>query len=72
MGKMLFNTESGNLYEVLVRGGGPDHRSFRVEIWSEQKRKWTNAGLDFDTIPTLSDEEVIRKAKDKAEQSVWE
>lgn len=72
MEKMLFNTTSGNLYEVLVRGGGPDHRSFRVEIYSEQNRKWTNAGLDFDTIPSLSDEEVLKIAKEKAEQSVWE
>ena len=69
---MLFNTTSGNLYEVLVRGGGPDYRSFRVEIYSKEKRKWLNAGLDFDTIPSLSDEEIIKKAKDKAEQSVWE
>ncbi len=69
---MLFNTTSGNLYEVLVRGGGPDYRSFRVEIYSKEKRKWLNAGLDFDTIRSLSDEEIIKKAKDKAEQSVWE
>jgi MoaA/NifB/PqqE/SkfB family radical SAM enzyme len=72
MEKMLFNTTSGNLYEVLVSGGGPDYRSFVVEIFQKEKNKWIRAGIKFDTVRGLTDEKIIELAKEMAEQSIFE
>ena len=72
MEKMLFNTPSGNLYEVLQKGGGPDYNRYVVEIWMKEQNEWVRAGIEFDTLPELPEQEVLKIAKEKAEQSVWE
>lgn len=72
MEKMLFNTKSGNLYEVLQKGGGPNYKSFVVEIWIKDRKEWVRAGIEFDTKYGLTDQEIVNIAKEQSEKSIWE
>ncbi len=69
---MLFNSEGGNLFEVLQSGGGPNGRTYIVELWDKQINKWVKTGMSF-TIKSevRNDDEVIQVAKEKVENSIF-
>ena len=50
MEKMLFNSEAGNLFEILQNGGGPNYKSYTVELWDKKSNKWIKSGIYFKEI----------------------
>jgi len=71
MEKMLFNSKSGNLFEVLVSGGGMGTRSFTVQLWSNLKKKWINTHINHTVTYETPLEEVIEVFKEKVENSTF-
>jgi hypothetical protein len=72
MEKTLINSQNGNLYELLIMGGGEGWRQFKLELWSKEKNKWINSGIYFKTLYELEIEKVIEIAKEKIESSIFE
>lgn len=72
MEKTLINSQNGNLYELLVMGGGEGWIQFKVELWSKEKKKWVNSGIYFKALNDIGIEKVIEIAKEKIESSIFE
>jgi hypothetical protein len=70
--KMLFNSEGGNLFEVLQTGGGPNGRTYLVELWNKEINKWVKTGIDFTIVSEARiKKDVIQVAKEKVENSIF-
>jgi hypothetical protein len=73
MEKMLFNSEGGNLFEVLVTGGGPNYRTYIIEIWDKEINKWVKTGINFKIFSeSRINEEVLRVAKENVKNSIFD
>ena len=71
MEKTFFNSEGGNLFELLVSGGGKGKRDFTLELWSKDKNKWVKTGIYFTTDYDTPIETVLEVAKEKVENSIF-
>ena len=69
--KKLFHSEGGNLFELLQTGGGPDYKSYTIELFSKQNNKWIKTGIYFKTPFDLSIDNLMNEAKEKVEQSIF-
>lgn len=69
--KMLFYTEDKRMFEVLTCGGGPNHRKLIIELWSEEKKKWTTTNVLFVCPNNYNNEQIIELAKSNIDSSKY-